>query len=180
MATIRESDGATDMTSLYRSVRAGLAPAAKSLLLRSGALRALRAVRPSDGLAILRYHAICGPEGYAYASPDICISPEAFESHARYLAANYNVLGLPDAVKAIREGASLPPNAVAITFDDGYADNLEAARTLLGAPGEASWVEVKLRQPSRLQAAKSALAERLGRSWGSWTCWSRTRTCCER
>ena len=118
------------MTSLYRSVRSGLAPAAKSLLLRSGALRALRAVRPSEGLAILRYHAICGPEGYAYASPDICISPAAFEGHARYLAANYSVLALPDAVRAIRDGAALPPNAVAITFDDGYADNLEAARTL--------------------------------------------------
>jgi lipoprotein-releasing system permease protein len=42
---------------------------------------------------------------------------------------------------------------------------LEAARTLLGAPGEASWVEVKLRQPARLQAAKGALASRLGPSW---------------
>ena len=115
---------------LHRSVRAGLAPAAKALLFKSGALGVLRAVRPSDGLAILRYHAICGPEGYAYASPGICITPSAFEAHAAYLAANYNVLKLPDAVAALQQGRALPPNAVAITFDDGYADNLEAARTL--------------------------------------------------
>lgn len=119
------------MTSrLYRSVRAGLAPAAKSLLFSSGALGALRAVRPSDRLAILRYHAICGPEGYAYASPAICISPDAFDAHLAYLAASYNVVSLPDAVKSIRNRRPLPPNAVAITFDDGYADNLAAARAL--------------------------------------------------
>lgn len=115
---------------LYRSIRSGIAPAAKALLFKSGALGALRAVRPSDRLAILRYHAICGPEGYAYASPGICVTPPAFEKHVKYLAANYKVLSLPDAVAMIRDGAALPPNAVAITFDDGYADNLPAARAL--------------------------------------------------
>ena len=117
------------MASLYRSIRSGVAPAAKTVLFRSGALRALRTVRPSRQLAILRYHAICGPEGYAYASPGICISPEAFETHVRYLAASYNVVSLPEAVEALASG-TLPGNAVAITFDDGYADNLAAARVL--------------------------------------------------
>jgi lipoprotein-releasing system permease protein len=42
---------------------------------------------------------------------------------------------------------------------------LEAARTLLAAPGEASWVEVKLTQPGRLAAGKRALAQGLGRPW---------------
>lgn len=42
---------------------------------------------------------------------------------------------------------------------------LDAARKLLAAPGEASWVEVKLAQPNRLEAGKRALAARLGRSW---------------
>ena len=120
----------TSPSKLHRSVRSGLAPAAKALLFKSGALDVLRKVRPSDGLAILRYHAICGPEGYAYASPGICISPEAFEAHVAYLASNYNVLPLPEAVTALRDRRALPPNAVAITFDDGYADNLEAARAL--------------------------------------------------
>jgi peptidoglycan/xylan/chitin deacetylase (PgdA/CDA1 family) len=115
---------------LYRSVRSRIAPATKSLLFESGALSAFRSIRPSDRLAILRYHAICGPEGYAYASPGICISPGAFESHVRYLAANYQVLALPDAVAAIRDHQGLPRNAVAITFDDGYIDNLAAARVL--------------------------------------------------
>lgn len=115
---------------LSRSVRSRLAPAAKALLFRSGALGALRALRPSDRLAILRYHAICGPEGDAYAEPGICVTPAAFERHVAYLSSNYRVLSLPDAVACLRDGKTLPRNAVAITFDDGYADNLAAARVL--------------------------------------------------
>ncbi len=114
----------------YRTLRAVAAPAAKTLLLRTGVYGALRQLRPNPRLAILRYHAICGPEGYRYASPGICISPSAFEQHVAYLKGRYAVVSLPDAVRTLRQGAALPPNAVAITFDDGYADNLPAARTL--------------------------------------------------
>jgi peptidoglycan/xylan/chitin deacetylase (PgdA/CDA1 family) len=87
-------------------------------------------VRPSASLAILRYHAICGPDGHAYADPGICVTPASFERHVAYLTSRYRVLSLPDAVACLREGKSLPSNAVAITFDDGYADNLPAARLL--------------------------------------------------
>ena len=106
------------------------APYAKKALLRFGGYRAVRTLFPSRRLAILRYHAIAGPEGHAYAEPEICISPEAFRAQVRYLVAHYSVLSLPEAVHRLRDGRPLPHNAVAITFDDGYADNLDAARVL--------------------------------------------------
>lgn len=118
------------MTGMLRTIRRAVSPTAKTLLFRSGVCGAIRRAIPNRGLAILRYHAICGPEGYAYASPGICITPEAFERHTAYLARNYSVLPLPEAVDRLRTGRPLPPNAVSITFDDGYADNLSAARTL--------------------------------------------------
>ena len=111
-------------------VRAAAAPLAKTALFKIGGYAALRRLAPSRSLAILRYHAICGPEGYGYADPQICITPRNFERHVRYLTASYNVVRLEDAARALADGAPLPPNAVAITFDDGYADNLEAARIL--------------------------------------------------
>ncbi len=114
----------------YRRVRAASSAKAKTMLLRSRVFDAIRWMRPSAELAILRYHAICGQEGYRYADPGICVSPEAFERHLAYLNDHYEVVSLPDAVRDMREGRRLPPNAVAITFDDGYADNLAAARTL--------------------------------------------------
>jgi peptidoglycan/xylan/chitin deacetylase (PgdA/CDA1 family) len=115
---------------MLRELRRRVAPAAKRALFGAGAYGAVRRLRPSRGLAILRYHAICGPEGYEYAEPSICVSPEAFEQHVAYLTANYAVLPLPGAVELLRTGAPLPANAVSITFDDGYADNLDAARVL--------------------------------------------------
>jgi peptidoglycan/xylan/chitin deacetylase (PgdA/CDA1 family) len=107
-----------------------VAPAGKTALLRLGGYAAVRRLLPSRDVAILRYHAICGDEGAAYADPMISITPTAFDEHIRYLARNYSVLRLEDVVSRLRDGRPLPRNAVAITFDDGYADNLEAARTL--------------------------------------------------
>ena len=115
---------------LLARLRRDAAPAAKRLLFRSGAYSALRTLRPSRGLAILRYHAVCGPDGYGYAEPGICVTPGAFERHVAYLTSEYRVLPLPEAVCYLRQGKTLPANAVAITFDDGYADNLAAARVL--------------------------------------------------
>jgi peptidoglycan/xylan/chitin deacetylase (PgdA/CDA1 family) len=113
-----------------RRLRAGLAPFAKQTLLRMGGYDTIRRLLPSRRLAILRYHAICGTSGYRYADPGICITPEAFEQHVSYLTRRYAVLNLEGAVARLIGGKPLPRNAVAITFDDGYADNLAAARTL--------------------------------------------------
>ena len=115
--------------SLAPSVRSGAAPRVKSILFHSGFYSLFRRALPSRQIGILRYHAVCDPDA-GYAEPGICISPAAFERHAAFLAAHYAVLPLPEAVAALKQGATLPGNAVAITFDDGYADNLGAARTL--------------------------------------------------
>src|SRR5690349_11440107 len=101
----------------------------KQILFDTGFYSVFRKIAPSRQLAILRYHAVCALDA-GYADPGICVTPAAFEQHVQYLAANYRVLSLPDAATTIARGESLPPNAVAITFDDGYADNLDAARTL--------------------------------------------------
>jgi peptidoglycan/xylan/chitin deacetylase (PgdA/CDA1 family) len=113
-----------------RQLRAAAGPWAKTALLRLGGYAALRRAIPSRGLAILRYHAICGPEGYEYADPYICVTPDNFERHIAYLTSAYHVMRLDDAAQMLAERQPLPVNAVAITFDDGYADNLDAARIL--------------------------------------------------
>jgi peptidoglycan/xylan/chitin deacetylase (PgdA/CDA1 family) len=101
----------------------------KSVLFRSGFYSLFRRVAPSHQLGILRYHAVCALDA-GYADPGICVTPAAFAEHVAYFAANYSVLPLPDAADAIRRGLSLPRNALAITFDDGYEDNLAAAQVL--------------------------------------------------
>ena len=120
-----------------RRLRRSASPIGKTIAYRGGVFWALRRIRPSRNIAILRYHAVCGPEGYPYADPHLCVTPSGFERHVAYLTENYKVLPLPEIVSRLREKRPVPPNTVALTFDDGYADNLAAARTLnkYGASG---------------------------------------------
>lgn len=53
----------------------------------------------------------------------------------RALSRYANVVPLGQALERIVTGGRLPPRAVAITFDDGYRDNLEVAAPLLGRLG---------------------------------------------
>ncbi len=57
-------------------------------------------------------------------------SQAEFRRHMEALARVFNVLPLAEAVDRLRE-RSLPSRAAAITFDDGYADNLELALPIL-------------------------------------------------
>jgi peptidoglycan/xylan/chitin deacetylase (PgdA/CDA1 family) len=81
--------------------------------------------------AILMYHRIatvaCDPWG-------LCVSPEAFTAQLEHLRDHYQVLPLPELLAAL-QSKTLPPRAVAITFDDGYADNHWVARPLLERHG---------------------------------------------
>jgi peptidoglycan/xylan/chitin deacetylase (PgdA/CDA1 family) len=50
-----------------------------------------------------------------------------FRDQLDWLGRRTNVVPLRDALRRLRSGAALPPRATAITFDDGYRDNLELA-----------------------------------------------------
>ena len=45
------------------------------------------------------------------------------ERNFAYLKRHYNIIGLQDYLKAVRQGTKLPRKALVITFDDGHASN---------------------------------------------------------
>lgn len=102
----------------------------KKLFLQIGVYGLIRKISPNQNISILRYHAIVSPEDNFYTSPPIALSAVEFEAHVRYFAKYYTVLSLDEAVDIVRSGQTPPPNSVVFTFDDGYLDNLEAARLL--------------------------------------------------
>jgi peptidoglycan/xylan/chitin deacetylase (PgdA/CDA1 family) len=101
----------------------------KALLFYLGVFALIRRLNPRKELAVLRYHAVC-PRGCSYASPGISVTPGAFTQQIRYLSKHYPILPLDEAVARLSLGESLPANAIAITFDDGYQDNYAAFKIL--------------------------------------------------
>jgi peptidoglycan/xylan/chitin deacetylase (PgdA/CDA1 family) len=92
--------------------------------------RARRLVRPtsSGGTLVLLYHRVATP---AVDPWRLGVSPAHFAEHLAVLRRLARPIALRELAAALRAGRPLPPDGVVVTLDDGYADNLHAARPLL-------------------------------------------------
>jgi peptidoglycan/xylan/chitin deacetylase (PgdA/CDA1 family) len=88
--------------------------------------RAIKRHRRPHGL-ILSYHRIATASWDPW---DICVSPKRFEQQLATLSRRAEIVPLPTLATRLRAGRRVRP-VVALTFDDGYADNLYAALPLL-------------------------------------------------
>ncbi|MEL6824526.1 MAG: polysaccharide deacetylase family protein, partial [Calditrichota bacterium] len=102
----------------------------KRVFLNCGVYGFFRNVFPNKKVSILRYHAVVPNSENYYTSHAIALSPEEFEKHVRYFSRKYNVVSLDEIIDHFKEKKPLPKNSVAFTFDDGYLDNLLAAKIL--------------------------------------------------
>ena len=85
--------------------------------------------RRRSGPAILMYHRIATPDVDPWG---LSVSPERFAAHVQALRMHRTVLSMDAFVARIRS-CDLPRDAVALTFDDGYSDNLCEAKPILEA-----------------------------------------------
>jgi peptidoglycan/xylan/chitin deacetylase (PgdA/CDA1 family) len=102
----------------------------KNVFLRIGVYDFLRRLKPNFSVAILRYHAVVDKENNFYTSPSIALSPLEFEKQVKYFTSKYHILSLNQVKENLKQNKAFPLNSVVFTFDDGYADNFEAAQTL--------------------------------------------------
>jgi peptidoglycan/xylan/chitin deacetylase (PgdA/CDA1 family) len=79
------------------------------------------------GAAILIFHSV-SHEGAFW---DSRISPARFERVLRFLVARRRVVPVSDIVQRLQSGETIPDDWIALTFDDGYADNAETALPIL-------------------------------------------------
>ncbi len=82
---------------------------------------------PRGRLSILAYHRVVKQPDPLF--PEL-LSAAEFEERMRWVAEWFNVLPLMQGVSRLFNG-TLPARALAITFDDGYADNEELAAPIL-------------------------------------------------
>lgn len=80
----------------------------------------------SPRFQILIYHKV-SPDPHPYYEP---VAPEVFERQMSFIGRHYRVMDLLELVERSATG-SVPPKAVAITFDDGYRDNYDYAFPIL-------------------------------------------------
>lgn len=107
--------------------------------MQAGLLRLAQGLVPNR-LAILRYHSIQDdPPRYEHSiGASIIHSTRSFTMQMALLARRYNPVSLDDVLQFLQGQKRLPQRSVAVTFDDGFLDNLEVAAPImnrLGIPG---------------------------------------------
>ena len=121
------------------SIRKAAKNTAKKVLMASGALRLAHKLA-APAAVILCYHSIQDrPEQYANTIGCGCIhATSIFERQMEWIARRFSAVSLDDILLFLKGEKSLPPRAVAVTFDDGYKDNFRIAAPILnrfGIPG---------------------------------------------
>lgn len=103
---------------------------AKSLLYAIPvAIRNRRHRRAADFPVMILYHHLVSDRPHRYG-----VSTSYFLRQVNYLLRHYRLVSLSEAVRLIREGPVTAPT-VAITFDDGYADNFVNLRAVTEETG---------------------------------------------
>jgi peptidoglycan/xylan/chitin deacetylase (PgdA/CDA1 family) len=88
--------------------------------------RRLRREQEAHGV-VLMYHRVARVDDDPW---ELCVRPEHFESQIRLLREHADIVPLVKLRGQLRKGRRSRP-AVAITFDDGYVDNLKVAKPVL-------------------------------------------------
>jgi len=132
---------------------------------------------------ILMYHRVSDT---AVEPNWLAVTPTNFAQHMRHLRQTYQPMRLLDLIDGIQQ-RSLPDRAVAVTFDDGYRDNLTSALPELEANNipatifvttsyvdrerEPWWDEVKhfILEPLQLPVRLSLRIDRQEYSWSTHT-----------
>ncbi len=151
------------------TVPAKLKSVAKKAVLASNALRLFK----KKGVAVLMYHSVKErPEEHANTLGGIVHSTTIFRQQMEMLASRCTPVGMDDVLLFAKGEKELPPQCFAVTFDDGYADNLEIVAPImekLGIPG-AFYITVGYIETGRLPWAvivRHAFATTKQKSWAA-------------
>jgi peptidoglycan/xylan/chitin deacetylase (PgdA/CDA1 family) len=108
----------------------------KAAVLSSGLLRVARKAK-APKVAILRYHSVLErPDDFANSiGLGISHSRQSFAAQMELIASKYNLVSMDQVSSFIRGEGGLPARSVAVTFDDGFVDNLEVAGPVLATYG---------------------------------------------
>lgn len=113
---------------------------AKSFPYAAGILDFVHRVRNRHTFTAVMFHRVLAVEDprWSTSDPDYTISASAFDRCLEFFEEHYNFVSLRQVLDARSGGPRLPPRALLLTFDDGWADNVDYALPLMrrrGIPG---------------------------------------------
>jgi peptidoglycan/xylan/chitin deacetylase (PgdA/CDA1 family) len=130
------------------------------------------------GALILGYHRI---ERLTHDEYEVCVTPQHFAEQMEILSKHAHPVSLRELVQDLKEG-SVRPRSVAVTFDDGYAENLYQARPILekyaipamifvctGYSGKEFWWDELVRLVASSEAELDALCLEAGGTRFVWS-----------
>jgi peptidoglycan/xylan/chitin deacetylase (PgdA/CDA1 family) len=91
---------------------------------------------PRRGLTVLLYHRVTDPTRLDGLDPSLVdATPQDFDTQMALARRHFSPVALGDVQDAVTGGRPLPANALLVSFDDGYRDNLEVAVPILKRHG---------------------------------------------
>ncbi len=111
-----------------KNIKSQIASVVKSFCYQTGFDAIRRRLFPSSVPVIIRYHSVCSDS--KLISSGIRLTPEAFTEHVAYFAKHFQVVTMTHLLQRLRNREAFEKNTLVLTFDDGYADNLDAAKAL--------------------------------------------------
>jgi len=136
----------------------------KQLAYRSGFLGRYHRVRNRDTLTVVAFHRVLArtDERWAHADPRYTITDEQLDQCLAFFARHYAIVDLAAVRAAARGGGVLPPRALLVTFDDGWADTAEYALPVLRRRAVPAAVFVA---SAAVDAQRAFWQERVFRAW---------------
>ena len=114
-----------------RRIRLKIGRLLQSLGHVSGLIEFTARIRRSEGAVVLMYHSVADDNQSEFIDPANHVSADVFFQQMEFLSRNRKVVDLKELVATLRQGKTPPAGMVAITFDDGYLDNLTIAASIL-------------------------------------------------
>lgn len=130
-----------------------------AVVLLFAAAAAVNLLRAKYVVPIIMYHSVSAE---ACGANRLNVSAQTFERQMRFLSSHhYNVVTVEALAKLLKNKKSLPPKTIAITFDDGYANNYTYAFPVL--------------KKYRLPATIFIIVNEVGRAQGDRLNWDQIR-----